>query len=181
VLTWLLAILTFLCFAATLVLLIVGLRLNRNSLLLWGLLPLVLFFASFAAMMFSIFSSAFDAVGDFFHQEKKDGIVVYEELFGETEEDCVEVLKYKRFGPSFIPFAKWLHVETCPEEMERVASQMDPGIVKRSKEEVLPVHERFDMELEGDSILFYQKTGGGRISVYSNLERTEAYCTTRGK
>lgn len=162
-----------------------GLRLKRNGLLLWGLLPLLLFFASFAAMLFNIFSNAFDAIGDFFHQEKKDGIEVYEDLFGKPEKACVEVHKYERFGPSFIPYAKWLHFDTCPEEMERVADQMDPGIIKRSKEEVFPIHERFDPELEGDSILYYQrKEGTGPnervVTVYSNMERTKAYCSTKG-
>lgn len=178
-------VITALLFVATLVFFIKGLGAKENRLLLWSLGLLLLFFTSFGYTMFRVFSYAFDSaiekVGDAMKTEKKDGKVVYSEMFGEPEAECLEVKGQERIGSSLIPVATWLHVKTCPAEMERVASQMDSGIVKRSKGEVFPVDSPFDISLKGDSILYYQRMGDrgdGQefVSVFAALDSSEAYC-----
>ncbi|MFB6257568.1 MAG: hypothetical protein ABEH38_02655 [Flavobacteriales bacterium] len=186
---WIAGTLAFIFFFTTIGFLVWGLSSSKNTPFFYGLIPLGLFLASLAYALVSFFNTAFsygEKVKEHIEGEvlkDRSGPVVYKDLFGEDDHGCVKVKRHQELSVPPMEQAVWMHLKTCPEEMSRITSEMDSGIVKRSKEEVKPIrNDWFDLRLEGDSVLFYEKVKGEGtenkevLTIYSNEERTEAYC-----
>lgn len=115
----------------------------------------------------------------------RDGQEIYKALFGNDENECVEILNYQDQIIPKIDYAIWLNFTICPEECKRILSEFN-----YSKEELetknwgegTPLAENINWwnpKSMGDFINVYEyriKEGKNIRTLWISSDSTEVYC-----
>lgn len=110
----------------------------------------------------------------------RSGKEIYTALFGKTLNDCVKILNHQDQVVPKIDCAIWLHVETCPRELNRILKLHEFTVNKVSS---LDLDENrpswFKTQTLGDSILIFiynkDEYGNGQ-TIYSSRDSSEIFC-----
>lgn len=113
----------------------------------------------------------------------RTGMEIYEGLFESPQTACVEVLHHQDQVAPVLDDALWLHVKTCPEEIERILGQQPYSSSKKTTEfwnnmGPLANEQWYKPELLGDTVWAFQHEQGRLDTeqiIYTNLDSTEAY------
>ncbi len=174
-----LILLAGLAFIISLVMLIVG-AIKKSRYTMYtaiGIFLGSLFLAGMSVYQFA--SKSYYALSDFF--EQPTGIDIYESFLGEDLNNCSEVLNFEQAQIPIIDYATWMHVETCPEEFERILNldMMDSARYAEAEKWqswFTPI-DALKPDRLGSPILVFEATddaGRGNV-IYSNADSTEFY------
>lgn len=176
VLLFILSILLALTFVS---LLIIGLFQKKRKLVYWSLVPMIL---SLPCLIFA--GTQVFVLGKAYVDEslkQRSGNEIYANLFYEKPE-CVVVKESQDQVIPKIDYAIWLHVSTCPIEVNRIAKIKKTDFVKvqtinMSAQKPSAGNNWFTPELMGESILILNTLNeyhNGQI-IYCSLDSAEMY------
>lgn len=177
-----LAIFSGLSFCLFLVTLILSFA-RRNNLLYF---LTFFFFLSFLGLgswtIFKLANKSYKEVAEILRP--RNGIEIYEALFGKRQSDCVRVINFQDQIVPKIDYAIWLQIETCPKEIKRILSlnnYSDQTVSKGNLEWGLLQDNYlawFNPKSLGDTIIIYEYTsldGKNTQTLWSNLDSTSVF------
>jgi hypothetical protein len=180
-------------FVAGVVLIAFGVSKKKNFLIVASLVCFLLAVISGGTTGYRFVSKSYQKVSDTYRESKRvygalgdafrlrTGTEIYTALFGPQTSECVEVVQYQDQLIPKIDYAIIVHVNTCPEEVQRIVS-LRPFSAKILTGYWLAGEDRrhtdwFLPSTLGDSVIVYEdfdENANGQ-SIYTNREKTEAY------
>lgn len=162
------------------VLLVFGIMKKKKRLVVYSVIALVLSLGVGVYAGITLVSKSYKLVSEKI-LEKRNGEEIYIALFGKPIDSCLKVLHEQDQIIPKVDFAIFLHVRTCPEEMNRVLSLHD------FEQKMIHANDIggdntpawFQPNLLGDSVCIceYIKDEYGNVQLwYIKADTTEAYC-----
>lgn len=163
-------------FLSGLTLVIIGIISAKNKMLIPGVTLFLIGIGTGGTAIYKTMSKATDML------EPRSGKEIYMALFGKPAADCLKIIHFQDQVIPKIDYAIWLHVETCPEEVDRILLQRNYTHTTIASEEVSTSQPEanqkwFTPEVMGDSIELFRaldEYGNGQ-EVYCNKDYTEMF------
>ena len=175
-------------FLASIIIFLIGISKKKRMIMLFSV-GVFLLSAVFAIIAISSFTKkTYKAVKDL--REGPDGLVkprtgdqIYDAILGKKESDCVTVFNHKDQVIPLIDKAILLHVNTCPEEMQRILARRyyEADFISSESLTDKPTNDSlawFNPKSLGDSInvyLYISPNSNNSQTIWTNREETEAF------
>jgi hypothetical protein len=101
---------------------IIGVIKKKRSVLLISIIAFIFFMCSFAFTVYKLVTKSYNKVTNI--HKPRTGEEIYTSLFGKAQRDCVKIINFQDQIVPKIDYAIWLQFRTCPEELERILSQV---------------------------------------------------------
>jgi ABC-type transport system involved in multi-copper enzyme maturation permease subunit len=175
----LLTIVSVLVFLVFLAMLILSLIKRSKKLYLTTLFVFLFFIGLVGFTVFNFANKSYKKVAETLRP--RNGIEIYEALFGKRQSDCVRIIIFQDQIVPKIDYAIWLQIETCPKEIKRILSlnNYSTQIISKGNLEWGLLQENylawFNPKSLGDTIIVYEYTsldGKNTQTLWSNLDST---------
>ncbi|MBL7770715.1 MAG: hypothetical protein JNK20_17180 [Flavipsychrobacter sp.] len=188
--TWIL--ITIGLFLGFVCLLAISIYQKKKSLALVSLIPLALSIITGSISLYHILSKTYHKVAGKVEKaiEPRPGDAIYTDLFGNTNQSCLQVINSKDRVVPLVDCCIWLEFTTCPQEAARIIAQHPYQFTKLNKEGIQfaepAVNEKpswFVTAALGDSALAFKFTDPKAKSeqlLFLSTDSTRAYyCNLR--
>jgi len=167
-------------FIIFLVILIVGLAKKKKKIISISFFILLISLVSGTWSIYTVTRKTYHKISE--AGKSRNGEEIYESLLGKPETNCVEIIEYQDQIIPRIDDAIYLHLKTCPKELERILKRKHFQSEKITAKNLFPDQVStnknwFTPEKLGDNILvfkYYDEKNNGQ-EIYSSIDSTEVY------
>lgn len=176
-------ILTGITFFGFMGLLVNGIVRKRRKSILFSILILVISISLGITTAYKVITKSYYKVSDFF--KPRTGDEIYTALFGEAENECLEIVDYQDQIVPKIDYAIWLHLNTCPKECARILAEFEydrETLATKDWASETPYTEKiswWNPKEMGDTVFVYEYTiteGKNIRTLWISKDSTEVYC-----
>jgi hypothetical protein len=165
-------------FVTFLLILLIGVFRKNRVIVISSLFTLLIALGTSFWTAYSFINKSYNKVAETL--KPRTGEEIYSALFGKPENECLKVLNYQDQIVPKIDYAIWLHLETCPKELNRILKHHEFTVNKVSSLDLdANGPSWFNPETLGDSIMVFvynkDEYGNGQ-AIYSSMDSTEVFC-----